>query len=55
MQELLKQMKEAKDRAYRAFDEAVFSGTAEQVAYADGYIEGIDQMILLLKKLQEEE
>lgn len=55
MQELLERMKEAKDSAYRAFDEAVFNGTAEEVAYADGFIEGIDQMIKLLKELKEEQ
>lgn len=53
MQELLQKMKEAKDSAYRAYDEKMLTGTAEEVAYADGYIEGIDQMIKLLRQAME--
>jgi len=50
MQELLKQMQESREIAYRSYREAELAEDEGGVAFASGVVEGIDRMINLVKE-----
>lgn len=50
MQELLKQMQESRDSAYRSYKELELVDDERCVAYASGILEGINMMIKLVKE-----
>ena len=50
MRELLKQMQESREQAYRTYREAEITEEATGLAYAEGLIDGIEQMITLVKE-----
>ena len=54
MQELLRNMQEKRDSAYRVYREAELTENEEGLAHADGVLDGMDIMINLVKERMEE-
>jgi hypothetical protein len=53
MQELLKQMQESRETAYRSYRWAELTEDEGGVAFASGVVAGIDRMINLVKEFEE--
>ena len=54
MQELLRNMQEKRDSAYRVYREAEITENEAVLSHADGVLDGIDMMIELVKERMEE-
>lgn len=50
MQELLKQIQEAREQAYRAYMEAELTADEAGLAHTEGILEGMDIMINLVQE-----